>query len=128
MAQQEVLNSPMTGSMKSSPGATQSSARPGSRRRSLEQNRLMWELLSDISESLQWPVDGELQWLTKEDWKVLLTAGLKREHRIAKGIWGGFVLLGTPTSRMTVEEMTELIELIIAFGTERGVIWSHDLP
>ena len=94
-------------------------------RRNTEQNALMWALLTDISEQIQWPVDGELQWLTKEDWKVLLTAGLKREHRIAKGIWGGFVMLGTPTSRMTKAEFTELIDLIYAFGAERNVRWTN---
>jgi hypothetical protein len=85
----------------------------------------LWALLSDIARQVQWPVDGELQWLTKEDWKVLLTAGLKREQRIAKGIWGGFVMLGCSTSRMSKQEMSELVELILAFGAEHGVEWSE---
>lgn len=92
--------------------------------RSLDQNALLWARLSDISEQLKWPVDGELQTLTKEDWKVIMTAGLKREQRIAKGAWGGFVMLGVSTSKMKKAEMTELLELIGAFGAEHGVVFN----
>ena len=95
-------------------------------RRSLSQNDKLWALLADISDQVQWPVDGEMQWLTREDWKTILTAGLKREQRIAKGIWGGFVMLGHPTSRMTKAEFSELIELIQAFGAEHSVRWSDE--
>ena len=123
MEPREVPNSQTTGSMKSWPEPTPASAPP---RRNLDQNALMWALLSSIASQVQWPVDGEMQWLTTNDWKVLLTAGLKREQRIAKGIWGGFVMLGTPTSRMTKSEFSELVELIYAFGAEHSVKWSHD--
>jgi hypothetical protein len=37
------------------------------------------------------------------------------------GIEGGFVVIGAHTSKMTVPEMTELIELSTAFGTQQGV-------
>jgi hypothetical protein len=92
--------------------------------RTLDQNSRMWPMLTDISKQLQWLVDGELQWLTPEDWKTMMTAGLKREQRIAKGIWGGFVVLGISTSRMKKKEMSELIELMFAFGAEHGIVWS----
>jgi hypothetical protein len=36
----------------------------------------------------------------------------------------GFVALGLSTSRMTKGEMSDLMELIAAFGAERGVAWS----
>ena len=92
--------------------------------RSLDQNAKMWSMLTDLSEQLQWAVDGELQWITKEDYKVIMTAGLKREQRIAKGAWGGFVVLGVSTSRMKMAEMAQLIEIMMAFGAEHGVVWS----
>jgi hypothetical protein len=36
----------------------------------------------------------------------------------------GFVALGMSTSRMSVREMSDLIELVFAFGAERNVEWS----
>lgn len=89
--------------------------------RSLDQNALMWSLLTEIAEQVRWPVDGEMQQLTKEDWKVIVTAGLKRHQRIAKGIEGGFVMLGASTSKMKKDEMAELLELILSFGAQQGV-------
>jgi hypothetical protein len=95
-------------------------------RRSLEQNAKMWAVLTDIAHQVQWHVDGKLQYLAPEDWKDILSAGLKKTQRIAAGIDGGFVMLGQRTSRMRVGEMVELIELAHAFGAEHGVVWGDD--
>lgn len=93
--------------------------------RSLEQNAKMWPMLEDIARHVEWPVDGKLQLLRKEDWKVILTAGLRKNQRVAQGIDGGFCLLGESTSRMSVKEMAELITFIEWFGAEKGVEWSE---
>lgn len=90
-------------------------------KRSLEQNARMWAMLTDISRQVEWPVDGRLQKLPPEDWKTIMTAGLRKHQRVTQGIEGGFVLLGESTSRMSVGEMTDLIELMFAFGAEHGV-------
>lgn len=94
------------------------------KRRSLAQNDLLWGMLRDVSEQVKWPVDGVEQFLPAEDWKIVLNAGIKKEHRIAAGVNGGFVMLGTPTSRMTVAELSDLITFIRWFGDERQVAWS----
>lgn len=91
--------------------------------RTLDQNALMWARLTEISEQLEWPVDGKLERLDPEEWKDVLTAGLRKHQRIAAGIEGGFVLLGAHTSRMTKKEMSELLDLIDAFAAERGVMF-----
>jgi hypothetical protein len=91
--------------------------------RTLEQNSKLWAVLSDISRQVEWFADGKLQKLDPEDWKHILSAGLKKHQRIAQGIDGGFVILGARTSRMSIGEMSELIELAHAFGAERGVRW-----
>lgn len=88
-------------------------------KRSQEQNALMWSVLTDLSKQVPW--HGEK--LTKDEYKDLLTAGLKKQRAIP-GIDGGFVVLGTSTSKMTKQEMTDLITLAHAFGDERGVKWS----
>lgn len=93
-------------------------------RRSLDQNRKLWACLTDVSEQVEWPVDGKLQTLTPEDWKDILTAGLHKSQRVAQGVDGGFVMLGQRTSKMTVGDMVELIEFIRWFGAEKGVCWS----
>ena len=84
--------------------------------RSLEQNKRMWAMLTDISEQVQW-YGKKLQ---PDEWKDVFTAALKRQE-VVPGIDGGFVVLGSRTSKMTVKEMTDLMELISAFGAERGV-------
>lgn len=89
------------------------------------QRRLMWSALGDLSRQVQWPVDGVMQWLDKDDWKHIMTAGLKRHQRMAAGIFGGFVLLGQSTKKLLVGEEAELITIIHAFGDERGVKWSR---
>jgi hypothetical protein len=37
----------------------------------------------------------------------------------------GFVALGLSTSRMSKRELSDLMELISAFGAERGVEWTE---
>ena len=84
--------------------------------RSLKQNRLMWANLEDIAQQVVWYG----QKLDKQEWKDVLTAGLKKQ-KIVPGIEGGFVVIGARTSKMTVAEMNELIELATMFGTQQGV-------
>ncbi|HEY8878296.1 MAG TPA: recombination protein NinB [Roseateles sp.] len=93
--------------------------------RSTEQNALMWSCLNDLSKQVDWPVDGRTQKLDPEEWKDILSAGLKKAQRVAQGIEGGWVMLGQRTSRMTVAEMSELITLAHAFGDQHGVKWSR---
>lgn len=93
--------------------------------RTLEQNDRMWAVLTDIAEQVEWPVDGQMQMLTKEDWKHILTAGLKREARVTQGVGGGFVVLGARTSKMSTRELYEVIEFAYAFGSEHGVKWTE---
>lgn len=95
-------------------------------RRTLRQNARCWAMLTDISEQIPWMVNDELVTMCAADWKDVLTASLRQEMRIARGIDGGIVLLGLRTSGMTVETMSELIELMLAFGNERGVKWGDD--
>ena len=92
--------------------------------RSDDSNAKMWAMLHDVSAQVEWPVDGVMQKLPAEDWKAILTAGLKRSQRIAQGIEGGVVVLGSRTSRMTQKRMSELMELIQFFGDSKQVRWS----
>jgi NinB protein len=84
--------------------------------RSLRANARMWCMLSDVSKQVDW----HGQRLTKEEWKDVFTAALKRQ-KVVPGIDGGFVVLGSSTSRMTVAEMGDLMTLMEAFGAQQGV-------
>jgi hypothetical protein len=91
------------------------------RTRSLDQNALLWRLLTITSKQVPWTVNGHDSMLSPEDWKDVFTASLHQELRIAKGIQGGFVMLGRSTSKMTVSQMTAMIEFIYSFLSEQGI-------
>lgn len=91
----------------------------GPKTRTLEQNALLWALLSDVSAQVFW--HGEA--LTPTDWKHVFSAAL-HQQRFVPGIEGGMVMLGRSTSKMSKGELSELVELIQAFGSEHNVIWS----
>lgn len=88
--------------------------------RSLQANALLWSILSDLSRQVIW----HGQKLDPEAFKDMATAALKRQ-RVVPGIDGGFVVLGSRTSKMTVAEMSELIEFLYAFGSQHEVRWSR---
>lgn len=89
-------------------------------RRTSGQNALMWSLLGDISRQVEW--HGEK--MSKKDWKWVFTAAI-RKQRMVPGIEGGIVFLGEPTSGMSKKEISDLIELIYAFGADHGVEWAE---
>lgn len=91
-------------------------------KRNLDQNALLWVLLSAFAEQLEWPVNGRMVKLTADDWKDLLTAAYRREtQRVAMGIDGGMVMLGMRTSKLNKREFAELIEFIQSVAVDRGV-------
>lgn len=89
--------------------------------RTLPQNAQLWALLDEISAQVEWY--GEK--LSSEEWKDITTAALKKQ-RVVPGIDGGVVVIGAHTSQMSIEELSDLIELIRAFGSERNVKWGDD--
>jgi hypothetical protein len=86
-------------------------------RRSLSQNDLMWQRLTEVSEQVVWYGAK----LSADDWKDIFTASL-RKARVVPGLDPGtYVPLGMRTSDMTVGEMKDLLALMEAFAAERGV-------
>jgi hypothetical protein len=86
-------------------------------KRSLPQNDLMWQRLTDLSNQVDWYGHK----LTPTDWKDVMTAALRKSRVVPNMEGDGFVQLGLHTSDMTKEEMTALLDLMDAFGAERGV-------
>lgn len=85
--------------------------------RSNDQNARMWAMLTDVARQLKW--HGER--LEPGDWKLLFLDALGRENRVVPGINGGIVSLGTSSSRLSKDEMSDLMEVIAAFGSNHGV-------
>jgi len=89
-------------------------------KRSIPQNDRMWAMLTDLAEQLTW--HGKR--MTADDWKLVMLDGLKRELCIVPNIDGtGFVNLGRSSSDLSKQEMTDLMELIAAFGAQHGVVF-----
>lgn len=83
------------------------------------QNRIMWDLLTDVARQVPW--HGVR--LSADDWKILFMSALNQEMRLVPNLDGnGFVNLGRSSSRLSVKEMGDLIELILKFCAERGVM------
>lgn len=87
--------------------------------RTLDQNSLLWPLLTDVSKQVDWYGNK----LTADEWKDVFSAALKKQ-KVVPGLDGGFVVCGQSTSRMSKREFSDLVELIYAFGAERGVVFS----
>lgn len=92
----------------------------GEKTRSLDQNALLWALLSDLAEQTDW----HGMKLAPEEWKDLLSAGLTKSKVVPNIDGNGFVIIGQRTSKMGKREFSDLCELILAFGAERGVRFS----
>lgn len=90
--------------------------------RSIPQNDLMWARLTEISRHVTWYERK----LSPDDWKDIFTAALRSPRAVPNLDGTGFVVLGQRTSDMSVEEMTNLLDLIDAFAAERGVSWPWD--
>ncbi len=89
--------------------------------RNLEQNSALWAALNDIAKQTTWHGIK----LSPEEFKDLLSAGLVKS-RVVPNIDGtGFVILGQRTSKMSKAMFSELLELVMAFGSERNVVWSE---
>lgn len=87
--------------------------------RTLDQNSLLWPLLTEVSKQVDWYGNK----LTADEWKDVFSASLKKQ-KVVPGLDGGFVVCGQSTSRMSKREFSDLVELIYAFGAERGVVFS----
>ena len=94
--------------------------------RTIDQNRLLWDLLDEVSRQVQWVVNGEKTFMDSTDWKDVFSAALRKYQRVAIGIEGGVVFLGMHTSKMNKAEFSDLIELVLSFGNERGVKWNDN--
>jgi NinB protein len=92
-------------------------------KRTNDQNALLWALLGDVAAQVDW----HGQKLTSDDWKTIFMNALNSEMRMVPALDGrGFVSLGTRTSKLSKSEMSDLIEVIYAFGATRSVRFMNE--
>ena len=93
--------------------------------RTLEQNRLMWPLLSLWERSQTACVNGERIQITKEAWKCILLASYRKRYgmpqQLALGLDGELVPLGYETHVMPKGEFKDFLTFLLAETAERGM-------
>lgn len=94
--------------------------------RNLEQNSAQWPLLQAFADQLQWPINGRLEWLTPDEWKDVLTCAFRRESvRVAMGLDGGMVMLGSRTSKFSKAQFSDWLEFLHATAADRDVDFNY---
>lgn len=89
--------------------------------RSNEQSAKMYAMLSDISRAKP---DGR-RW-TPDTWKAAFMNSTGHQVQFCEGLDdSGPFPLGFRSSRLTVKQMSDLIEVIYEYGTRHGVRWTH---
>lgn len=87
--------------------------------RSLPQNDRLWAMLSDVSRAKP---QGRRH--TPDMWKALFMKACGHHVQFLEGLDGEPFPVGFRSSRLSVRQMTELMDFIDAWGTEQGVQWS----
>lgn len=89
--------------------------------RSNEQSAKMYAMLSDISRAKP---DGR-RW-TPDTWKAAFMNSTGHQVQFCEGLDNsGPFPLGFRSSRLTVKQMSDLIEVITEYGSRHGVRWTH---
>lgn len=92
-------------------------------RRTIDQNSLLWALLSEISRA-----KPEGRMLTPDVWKSLFLHSLDHAQRFEMALDGkGMVPVGFRSSRLTKAQFSDLIEVIRCFAAERGIPLSDEI-
>lgn len=87
-------------------------------KRTNEQNDRMWAMLTDVA--TQATLGGEKY--RPEDWKCIFMHALDHEQIWLPALEGTAKLsVGFSSSRLSKREMSDLMELIAAWGTQHGV-------
>ena len=89
-------------------------------KRTKEQSDKMWAMLTDIS--LAKPQGRSAP---PERWKIYVMRALKKEVEMDTDLDGELFDVGYRSSKLSVKDMSDMIEWMYAYGAEQGVIWSE---
>jgi hypothetical protein len=92
----------------------------GEANRTLEQNAAQWPYLAGFAKQKQLCINGQMEWVTDEDWKDVLSACWNGEMRIAS-FDGRVILLPQRTSKMGKGVFSTWMEYLMAMAAQCGV-------
>jgi hypothetical protein len=85
-------------------------------------------MCEDLSEQVEWAGAK----IDKEEWKRLILAAHYGQKVVPNPFGPGFVIMNNKRSRDLAktgdEGISDLITQMEAFGAEKGVVWSGELP
>lgn len=91
-------------------------------KRTLAQNDRLWAMLTDVASQKE----HASRKYTTDQWKVLFMHACGREVQFIPALDNStFIPWGQSSSDLSVGEMTELIEFMLSWGAENGVVF-HD--
>lgn len=86
-------------------------------RRTVEQNSLLWSLLTRLSAA-----KPEGRSLTPDVWKALVMHSMDHTQRFEQALDGkGMVPVGFRSSKMTKAQMSDMIETILEYAARHGI-------
>ena len=92
-------------------------------RRTLPQNDRMWAMLTDVARQKQHAGRS----FTPDQWKILFLHAIGREVQFLPSLdCETFIPWGQSSSDLSKAEMSVLIEFILAWGTQNGVVFADD--
>ena len=89
--------------------------------RTLDQNDKMWAMLSDVSIAKP---EGRAH--TPEVWKQIFMNALGYKVAFEMGLDGEVFPTGFRSSRMTVAQMSDMIELMYEYGARHEIKWRNE--
>lgn len=92
----------------------------GEPNRSLEQNAAQWPYLSGFAKQKQLCINGQMEWVTDDDWKDVLTACWNGEMRMA-AFDGKVIMLPQRTRTMGKKVFSTWMEYLVAMAAQCGV-------
>lgn len=103
-------------------GSTVTFSRP---KRTVPQNDLMWSLLGQLATKAKY--HGYT--FDDESWKLIMLSGIRKDVKVVPNLDNdGIVSLDRSTSRLSVDEMNMMIEVIEAWAANNGVKLVRTMP
>lgn len=90
--------------------------------RTLEQSARFHAAVREVSRQVVW--HGQ-KW-PEETWKIMFVATLFKQQVLPSLDGDGTLVVNAKTSRLTISEMSDLTDLVYAFGAEHGVEFGGD--
>ena len=86
-------------------------------KRTLDQNRMLWPLLHIIAKNGKWY--GAV--LSEDEWKEVFISGIRPVTARPGYEPGTVIMTGLSSSRLSKEEFTALLELVLHYGATNGI-------